>query len=325
MAAQGRNMRLAPARVEGYRNFATKLWNAARFAEHYDCRAVDGFDPASAGETLNRWIATETTRTLRAVTEAIEAYKFNEAAAASYRFVWNLVCDWYLELAKPVLSGADGVAKDETRATVAWVLDHINAMLHPFMPFITEELWQKAARDGLPPRRVLAMSDWPVPAFEDADAAAEINWLVDLISEVRSVRSEMNVPGGAMVTLAVSGAGAETVARLRTHDQLIRRLARADSLDLADAPPKGSVQIVVGEAIVSMPLAGVVDIDAERARLAREVDKVSSDIAKIEAKLGNAQFIAKARAEVIDEQRERLAEATALRSRTEAALARLSG
>ena len=325
MAAQGRNMRLAPARVEGYRNFATKLWNAARFAEHYDCRAVDGFDPASATETLNRWIATETTRTVRAVTEAIEAYKFNEAAAAAYRFVWNLVCDWYLELAKPVLSGGDGAAKDETRATVAWVLDHINAMLHPFMPFITEELWQKAARDGLPPRRVLALSNWPAPTFEDADAAAEINWLVDLISEVRSVRSEMNVPGGAMVTLAVSGAGAETVARLRTHDQLIRRLARADALDLADAPPKGSVQIVVGEAIVSMPLAGVVDIDAERARLAREVDKVSRDIAKIEAKLGNVQFIAKARAEVIDEQRERLAEATALRSRTEAALARLSG
>jgi valyl-tRNA synthetase len=205
------------------------------------------------------------------------------------------------------------------------VLDRIYAMLHPMMPFITEELWAKAARDGLPTRRVLALSEWPTPSFEDAAAAAEINWLVDLISEVRSVRSEMNVPGGAMVKLAVSGAGDETKKRLATHEPLISRLARADAIALADAPPKGSVQIVVGEAIVSMPLAGVVDIDAERARLAREVDKVSSDIAKIEAKLGNAQFIAKARAEVIDEQRERLAEATALRSRTEAALARLSG
>jgi valyl-tRNA synthetase len=205
------------------------------------------------------------------------------------------------------------------------VLDHIYAMLHPMMPFITEELWAKAARDGLPSRRVLAMSDWPTPAFEDADAAAEINWLVNLIAELRSVRSEMNVPGGATVRLVVSGAGEETRRRLRTHEPLLMRLARADSIGLADAPPKGSVQIVVGEAIVSMPLEGVIDIDAERARLAREVDKVSSDIAKIEAKLGNAQFVAKARAEVVDEQRERLAEATALRARTQAALARLSG
>jgi valyl-tRNA synthetase len=193
------------------------------------------------------------------------------------------------------------------------------------MPFITEELWQKAARDGLPPRRVLAMSDWPTPAFEDDGAAAEVNWLLDLIAEVRSVRSEMNVPGGAMVRLVVSGASDETRRRLATHEPLLMRLARADTIELADAPPKGSVQIVVGEAVVSMPLEGVIDIDAERARLAREVDKVASDIAKIEAKLGNAQFIAKAKAEVVEEQRERLAEATALRARTEAALARLSG
>ncbi|MCR4283188.1 MAG: class I tRNA ligase family protein, partial [Bauldia sp.] len=325
MAAQGRNIRLAPARVEGYRNFATKFWNAARFAEHYDCRAVERFDPASAKETLNRWIATETARTLRAVTQAIEGYKFNEAAAAAYRFVWNLTCDWYLELCKPVLSGDDGPAKDETRAMVAWVLDRISAMLHPFMPFITEELWAKAARDGLPARPLLALSEWPSPSFEDPAAAEEINWLVDFIAAIRSVRSEMNVPAGAMVALSVSGAKAETAVRLKAYDVLIRRLARAEAISLAPAPLRGAVQIVAGEAIVSMPLAGLVDVDAERARLAREVDKVMKDIARIEAKLGNEQFIAKAREEVVEEQRERLAEATELRARTEAALARLTG
>ena len=163
MAAQGRDIKLSESRVEGYRNFTTKLWNAARFGEHYDCKPVEGFDPAAAKETLNRWIATELTRAARDVTTAIEAYKFNEAAGAIYRFTWNLFCDWYLELTKPVLNGEECAAKDETRATVAWALDRIVALLHPFMPFITEELW---ARSGARP--LLALSRWPELAFEDA-------------------------------------------------------------------------------------------------------------------------------------------------------------
>jgi valyl-tRNA synthetase len=320
MESQGRDIKLDEKRVEGYRNFATKLWNAARFAEHYDCRPVAGFDPSAAKEILNRWIATETTRTARAITDAIEAYKFNEAAAAAYRFVWNLTCDWYLELCKPVLSGDDGAAKDETRATVAWVLDRIVAMLHPFMPFITEELWgSREAGRGL-----LALGEWPTPDFEDAAAAEEMNWVVDFITAVRSVRSEMNVPAGAMVELSVSGAAPATAARLQAHDVLLRRLARASTIATSGQPLKGAVQIVVGEATVSMPLAGVIDLAAERARLGKELDKVAREIGKIEAKLGNEQFMAKAKEEVVEEQRERLAEAIDLRSRTEAALGRLS-
>jgi valyl-tRNA synthetase len=323
MAAQGRDIKLATSRVEGYRNFATKLWNAHRFAEHYECRVDDAFDPARAKETLNRWIATETTRALAAVGAAIETYKFNEAALAAYRFVWNLTCDWYLELAKPVLAGDDAAAKAETQATVAWVLDRISAMLHPFMPFITEELW---ARGGATheARGVLALAAWPQPGFEDDAAASEINWLVDLITAIRSVRSEMNVPAAATVALSVSGASATTKERLARHDVLIRRLARVDGVTLADAPLKGAVQIVAGEATVSMPLAGIIDLDAERARLGKEVDKVSKEIAKIEGKLGNAQFIAKAKEEVVEEQRERLSEAMALRAKFQAALGRLS-
>ncbi|MEX0851827.1 MAG: valine--tRNA ligase [Bauldia sp.] len=320
MAAQGRDIKLATSRVEGYRNFATKLWNAARFAEHYDCRALDGFDPASAGETLNRWIATEATRTARAVTAALEAYKFNEAAAAIYRFVWNTFCDWYVELSKPVLAGEDGPQKAETRATVAWVLDRIVKLLHPFMPFITEELWDRRRGEGL-----VALGSWPDPDFADDGAAAEINWLIDLITAIRSVRSEMNVPAAAMVPLSVAGGSATTLTRLKTHDIVVRRLARADAISLSEAPLSGAVQVVVGEATVSLPLAGIVDIDAERARLAKELDRMGKDIAKIEAKLGNQQFTAKAPEAVVEEQRERLAEASEVRAKTAAALARLAG
>jgi valyl-tRNA synthetase len=318
MAAQGRDIKLAESRVEGYRNFATKLWNAARFAEHYDCRPVEGFNAAHLQETINRWIVTEFTRAAREVTAGIEAYKFNEAAGAAYRFTWNLLCDWYLELTKPVLNGEDSEAKDETRATVAHVFDGIVALLHPFMPFITEELWARGGDRGM-----LALSRWPQPTFEDASAAAEINWLIGLISDVRSVRSEMNVPAGALVPLSVSGAYADTLDRLRTHDIVIKRLARSDAITHADMPLAGAVQVLVGEATISLPLAGVVDLKAERARLGREADKIRKEIGKIDAKLGNEQFMAKAPEEVVEEQRDRREESIALLARTEAAIARL--
>ncbi len=320
MAAQGRDIKLAKSRVEGYRNFATKLWNAARFAEHYDCKPVEGFDPSEANETLNRWIATEASRAARDVTSALEAYKFNEAAAASYRFVWNLTCDWFLEFSKPVLNGDDGPAKDETRATVAWLLDRMVALLHPFMPFVTEELWSR-----VPGRSPLALSHWPEPGFEDEAAAAEINWLVDLITTIRSVRAEMNVPAGAIVPLSVSGASEKTTVRLRTHEVVIKRLARVEAIDLKDEPVKGSVQVHVGEATLSLPLAGVIDLGAERARLEKELDRLSKEIGKIDAKLGNVQFIEKAPEEVVEEQRERRADFLSLRDKTEAAVRRLAG
>ena len=323
MAAQGRDIKLATSRVEGYRNFATKLWNAARFAEHYDCRPVEGFSPAAAKVDLNRWIATELKRTAEAVTAGIETYRFNEAAGALYRFIWNLYCDWYLELAKPILNGEDGPAKDETRATVAWVLDRTVALLHPFMPFITEALWTRD--EATATRPVLALSPWPVLDFEDATAAAEINWLVDVISAIRSIRSEMNVPAGATVSLSVSGAAFRTAARLNAHEVAIKRLARVEAIHLAHAPQKGAVQFVVGEATYSMPLAGLVDLEAEKARLEKERDRVAKDIAKVDAKLNNAQFMAKAKEEVVEEQRERRAEAEALQAKIEAALARLAG
>ncbi|MCB1500314.1 MAG: class I tRNA ligase family protein, partial [Bauldia sp.] len=318
MAAQGRDIKLAESRVEGYRNFATKLWNAARFAEHYGCRPVESFDPAAASETLNRWIVTELTRAAREITGAIEAYKFNEAAGAAYRFTWNLFCDWYLELSKPVLNGEECAAKEETRETVAFVLDRIAALLHPFMPFITEELWARGEA-----RPLLALSPWPDLRFEDDRAAAEINWLIRLISDVRSVRSEMNVPAGAMVPLSVSGAYAETLDRIRIHEVVIKRLARSEEITRSDMPLEGAVQVLVEEATISLALKGVIDLAAERARLAREADKIRKEIVKIDQKLSNAQFMAKAPEEVVEEQRDRREESLALLARTEAAIARL--
>ncbi len=208
MAAQGRDIKLSTSRVEGYRNFATKLWNASRFAEMNECVRKRGFDPAGVKQTINRWIVGETERAATAVTESIEAYKFNEAAAAIYEFVWGVFCDWYLELIKPTLLGDDDAAKTETRATVAWTLDQILKLLHPFMPFITEELWAHMVEHGEQRENLLALSQWPkLSGLTDAAVEEEIGWVVRLVNEIRSVRTEMNVPVGGQDPARASGRG----------------------------------------------------------------------------------------------------------------------
>ena len=292
MAAQGRDIKLSPSRVEGYRNFATKLWNAARFAEINACVPVKGFDPARAKQTINRWIAGESERALAAVTEALEAYRFNEAAGAIYSFVWHKFCDWYLELIKPILSGSDQAAAAETRAMTAWVLDRALKLLHPFMPFVTEELWAKLASPDNARDSLLILAPWPKhQGLENAEADAEIGWVIRLISEVRSVRSEMNVPAGAKVPLVVSGASDGTTARAKRHEDTILRLARIEAMSFGKAPA-GAVQIVLDEATLALPLAGIIDVAAESKRLKREIDKVGSEIRQLDAKLANEKFVA---------------------------------
>ncbi|ADZ70466.1 valine--tRNA ligase [Polymorphum gilvum] len=325
MAAQGRDIKLATSRVGGYRNFATKLWNAARFAEMNGCRRVAGFDPNGVTHTLNRWIATETGRCAEEVTAALESYRFNDAANVVYRFVWNTYCDWFLELAKPVFNGSDEAVKAETRATAAWALDEILKILHPFMPFLTEELWARLG-DGaeLPGGRLLMLTPWPTATMADAASADEINWLVELISEIRSVRAEMNVPAGAQVPIVIVGAGETTLSRIRTHEAAILRLARADSIALADVLPKGAAQIIIGDATVCLPLEGVIDLDAERARLEKELDKLDGEIVRIEKKLSNPSFVERAPEEVVEGEREKLAEFAARKEQMRAALQRLS-
>ncbi|MBY0380730.1 MAG: valine--tRNA ligase [Xanthobacteraceae bacterium] len=352
MAAQGRDIKLSTQRVEGYRNFATKLWNASRFAEMNGCALVDGFDSTATKETLNRWIAHETARATQEVTEAIEAYRFNDAANAIYRFVWNVYCDWYLELAKPVLTGPDNASKAETQAAVAWARDEILKLLHPFMPFITEELWAVTTRRDT----VLALAEWPLkkvavydPAieaalagdpiavplsivvseapepFSDPKAEAEIGWLIDLVTSIRSVRAEMNIPPATLFPLALIGASEELKARALRWEDVIKRLARVAEVFFADVAPQGALQLLVRGQVAAIPLKGVIDLGAENARLEKELTKADADIKRIDAKLGNADFVARAPEEVIDEQREKREEAEARRSKIVDAIERLKG
>ena len=326
LAAQGRDIKIATSRVEGYRNFGTKLWNAARFCEMNECVRVEGFDPAALTQTVNKWIAGEAARAAAEITEALETYRFNDAAGAAYRFVWNVFCDWYLEFAKPLLMGSDEAAKAETRATAAWVLDQILLMLHPFMPFITEELWQRTAEQGPKREPMLVKAAWPnLSGLGDAAADAEMNWVIRFISEVRSVRAEMNVPAGAKLALLIKDASAESMARLERHRDLIQRLARLESTAVASAIPDGALQLVLDEATLILPLKGVIDVAAETARLKKEVGKLQDEVKKIDAKLGNARFLAGAPEQVVEEQRERKSDAEAAMAKFADALKRLEG
>ncbi|UYO00062.1 MAG: valine--tRNA ligase [Devosia sp.] len=325
MVAQGRNMRLSIQRVEGYRNFVTKIWNAARFLEMNECRRVEGFDPKANTLALNRWIVGATARGMAAVRAGIEDYKFNEAANSAYDFVWGTFCDWYVEFAKPVFMGEDEAAKAETRATAAWALDQILVMLHPMMPFVTEELWAETGKFGPARENLLILTEWPdLSGLEDAAADAELAWLVDVISNIRSVRAEMNVPAGAKLQLVVTGAGAETLRRLVAGTSLISRLARLEEISPQNAVPGESAQFVLGDATYALPLAGVIDIAAEKARLEKEVGKLDGEIAQVDKKLGNEQFVSKAPEEVIEEQKSRREAAVDRRTRIAAALKLLS-
>jgi valyl-tRNA synthetase len=351
-AAQGHDIKLSPHHVETNRNFATKLWNACRFAEMNDCVSRPGFDPAQAKETLNRWIAHETARAAREVTEAIETCRFNDAAGSIYRFVWNVYCDWYLELAKPVLLGEDGAAKTETRAMVAWARDEILKLLHPFMPFITEELWAVTAkRDGL-----LALASWSrkenaltdeqltliasgaeadprlvsalVAATEAADfsdpaAEAEIGWVVDLVTAIRSVRAEMNITPATLTPLVLAGASAETKGRAQRWNDVVKRMARLADISFADSAPEGAVQLLVRGELAALPLKGVIDLSAEKARLDKELAKAEADIKRVDAKLTNEKFVANAPEDIVEEEKEKRDAAVARKARILEALERL--
>ena len=324
MAAQGRDIKLAKSRVEGYRNFATKLWNASRFAEMNECVREQDFDPKKVQQTINKWIIGETELAAKAVTAALEAYKFNEAAGAAYEFVWGQFCDWYLELIKPLLLGDDEAAKAETRQTTAFVLDQILKILHPFMPFITEELWAHMVEHGVARRSLLCLSEWPrFDGLVDESAADEINWIVRLVSEIRSVRTEMSVPAGAKIPLVIVGADKALKDRAERNDETIRRLARLEDVSFAKTAPKGAALIVAGETTAALPLTGIIDMNAEKRRLEKAIEGANTDLAKMDAKLTNPQFMERAKEEAIEEAKERKAELEAELKRFSAALKRL--
>jgi valyl-tRNA synthetase len=322
-AAQGRDVKMSESRVEGYRNFCTKIWNAARFCDMNECRPDPDFNPNSVNSTLNRWIVGKVAEAEGQMSAALDAYRFNDAASALYAFTWNTFCDWYLEFAKPVFSGEDAAAKAETRATAAWVLDQIVTLLHPIIPYITEELWQTRADRPQP----LITTPWPEYAPELIDDAAnqEMDWVVRLISQIRAVRAEMNVPPGAKVPMLLKDAGPLAQSALATHKDLILRLARlSDAGLLTGEVPKGAVQDVLDEATLILPIADVIDLDAEKARLEKEIAKQDAEITRFEKKLANDKFVANAPAEVVEGEREKLSEAQAARARLDEALKRLA-
>jgi valyl-tRNA synthetase len=327
MSGQARDIKLSRQRIEGYRNFGTKLWNATRFCQMNGCARAAGFDPAVVKSPLNRWIVGETARTAQAVTAALAECGFDEATAGLYRFIWNRFCDWYVELAKPVLNGADAAAKAETQATAAWVLDVAYKLLHPVMPFLTEELWEKTADLGAQRDHAgfLMTAPWPdLPqSLIDPAADAEIGLIVETITEGRSVRQELNVPPSARPPLLVVEADAGQRGVLEASSPLIGQLLRVAEVRFADAAPEGAIPFVVEGASFALPVAEFIDLAAERGRLTKEVAGHAGEIEKLARKLGNPDFVARAPEEVVEENRERLAEAEAAKAKLEAALARL--
>jgi valyl-tRNA synthetase len=319
LATPGRDVKPSRARIEGYRNFATKVWNAARFCEMNDCRTVPGFDPAAARQTVNRWILTEATSAVRNVTDALEEFRFNEAADVAYHFIWHGFCDWYIELIKPILAEGDEDAKAETRATAGHVLNLILRLLHPFMPYITEALWAELGTKDAP---VLALARWPSPGMADPAADEEINWLVELVGAIRSVRSEMNVPNAARMPLVLVD-GADASERLDHHALAIERLAKIEGIERAERAPRGSAQVIAGGATFALPLAGIIDFAAEEARLTKEIARIEGEIGRIDRKLENENFVARAPEEVVEAEREKRAAYAANGERLTAALKRV--
>ncbi|WP_340694089.1 valine--tRNA ligase [Hyphomonas sp.] len=326
MAGQGRNIRLSKQAVEGNRNFATKLWNAARFAEMNECGAPGEIDFAKVTSPVNRWILGELSACEAEATKAIEEYRFNDAAGALYKFVWNVLCDWYLELIKPLLMGMDDAAKQETRDVCGYVLDETLKLLHPFMPFVTEELWDRRAAGRVEEQGFLMGQSWPKYAItRDADADTEIQWVLDLISEIRSLRNDLGVPAGSKIPLSLVSAGPVIEDRAVRHEDILKRLARLEDIIVSDTVPTGAVSTVVGDTVVALNIADQIDVAEARKRLDKEIAQLDKDITSTEKKLGNEAFVAKAPPEIVEENRERIVDWTDRREKLKAARKSLEG
>jgi len=320
-AAQGHDIKLSSQVVETNRNFATKLWNACRFAEMNEVKIVRDFEPSSVKGIVNQWIISQFADTLGDVEKALDDYRFNDAANRIYQFVWNSYCDWYIELTKPIFVGLDEDAKSETKATVAYIRDEILKILHPFMPFITEELWQVTepkSRDT-----VLALTEWPSEQPYFVDAHEEVGWLIDVVTAVRSVRAEMNVPASSLIQLELVNPSDVTRQRAERWDASFNRLARISGTVFPEKASQGAAQLVVGDGVVALPLKGVIDLAAEKARLDKEIAKADADIKRVDAKLSNEKFVANAPDEIVEEEKEKREAAVARKEKILEALERL--
>ena len=324
METQGRDNNLAEGRIAGYRNFATKLWNAARFGEMNECRLRSDFDETKAELAVNRWIIAKAKQATKEVTDNLNAFRFSEAANAVYQFTWGSFCDWYIEMIKPILYGEDEKAKAETRAAFAWVLDRILVILHPFMPFITTELWNNTCDER---KCKLINFAWPKDAAFDTAAMDEVDWSIELISAIRSLRAEMNIPAGAKLTVYLKDGNAQSCANLQSFNQIICSLARLDKLECFAAGQEISKDMVSGvfrEGIILLPLKGVVDFAAEKERLKKELDNLNKYLEGYARKLSNPSFVERAPAKVVEEEKRRQAEAMENKAKIEEALQRIA-
>lgn len=322
METQGRDINLSDSRIQGYRNFATKLWNAARFCEMNECYSVKDFEVKSVKLEISKWIMAKAKEASAEVTENLNNFRFSDAANAVYQFVWGTFCDWYIELIKPIFYGENAAEIKEIRAVTAWTLDRILIMLHPFMPFITEELWDNlTARSGK-----LIHAAWPVDENVNAADKNEIDRAIDIISAIRSLRSSMNLPAGAKLHAYVKDAVAETLTAVERQKALICKLARLEELEALEnrEVTKDMVQTVSREAAILIPLKGVVDFEAERARLQKELETLNKNLEGYSRKLSNESFVAKAPAAVVAEEKRRQAEALENKAKVEEALARIA-
>lgn len=323
METQGRDINMSENRIAGYRNFATKLWNAARFGEMNEAAMPQGFEPSSVKHAVNKWIIAKAQEATREVTENLNSYRFSDAANAVYQFVWGSFCDWYIEMIKPILYGENEAEKAETRAAFAWVRDRILVILHPFMPFITTELWNNTAQRDVK----LIHAPWPQAEKIDTVAMEDIDWAIELIGAVRSLRAEMNLPAGAKLTVFLKDANDASCAHLKSFNNIICSLARLEKLECF-APEaevsKDMVQAVFREAVILLPLKGVVDFAAEKERLQKEIAALDKNLEGYARKLGNPSFVERAPAAVVEEEKRRQSEALENKAKLQEALQRIA-
>ena len=325
LAGQGRNIRLSVQAVEGNRNFGTKLWNAARFAEMNGCKTPDGFDSSAVTQPINKWIIGELSSCAAEVTGSIEEYRFNDAAGALYKFIWNQLCDWYLELVKPLFNGSDETAANEARATLSWVLDETLKLLHPFTPFITEELWEKRNPGRTEAEGFLMLQKWPsYDIAREPDADKEVEWVQDLISEVRSLKAALDIPGGEKIPLAFVGGGAAIETRAQRYDDILTRMARLESMEVVEETPKGAITTIVGDTSVALKIADIINVDDAKARLDKDIGQLIKDVKSTEGKLANPSFVERAPPEIVEENRERIVEWSERLDKLKAARERLN-
>ena len=322
MAAMGRDLRLSRGRVQGYRNFGTKLWNAARFAEMNACRPSDDFDPSSVVQPVNKWIVGETARVREAVDLALSEYRFNDAANSLYSHVWGRVCDWYVEFSKPLFSEGDGATVEETRATTAWVIEQCLVLLHPIMPFITEQIWSETpGRSGM-----LVHATWPEYRSSDLvddESEREMNWVIDLIEQIRSIRAELRVPAGVTIPVSFTDLDQAGQKSLDNNAAMIRRLARTEEISRRDQIPDDGVTVSVNGGTFCLELSDVIDMAAERKRLMKSRQDLERDLEKLRSRLSDERFVANAPEHIVDEQRARIEAADEELSRLNEAIKRV--